>query len=235
MKDKELKYNASGDYDEPCYKTMTAPPKPGEIWTHSVAGYSMLVIANQGNVYSILRLKEKEKEGMIPVMGRAQMYTSPIMLGYCFRTGLGDFVKSVKQEEFTDVRLAVVDALGLKDASTLSIVAAVPHDHINALEGEVRRLEKKCQDLHNDRCAFEEKANTLKEQRDKLMEEIGGYGETIKRQADELQANSKQLVMMGNELKAATLGAEKTKVYKELYESMMDRMMKLAMRGGAYE
>lgn len=135
MKDKELKCNASGYYDEPCYKTIQSmdTPKPGEIWTHAATGYYMLIVANQGSICSTLRLTDQEKEGSIPVMCKTQMYTSPIMLGYCFHQAMGQFVKCAKEEEFTAVKNAVVRALGLED-NRMNEANAIPMDYIDHME-----------------------------------------------------------------------------------------------------
>jgi len=226
MKDKELKLNASGYYDEPCYKAITAAPKPGEIWTHAATGYHMLIVASLNGVCSTLRLTEVEREGCIPVTGRTLMFATPIMLGYSFENTLGQYVKTVKGEEFEKVKRGIVNVLGLQDVKAyvkeLEIAAA-----------DMLEKEKEMDAQRNTIIDLTKRNGELLEERDKLLVETCGYGETIKRQADELQACHKEMVMMGNELKAATIGAEKTKVYKELYETLMDKVMKLAMRGEA--
>lgn len=141
MKDKELKRNASGYIDEPCYRAVTAPPRTGEIWLHRQSGAYMLVLANSGGVCPTLRLTENAEAGTVPVMCRVQMYTKPHMIGYCFDNLLTQFVKAVKGEEMTAVRKGIIKALGLFDEITKdSTVPALPHDYINALEEQVRTL-----------------------------------------------------------------------------------------------
>lgn len=115
MNDKDLKRNGSGYVDEPCYKAVTAPPRPGEIWIHGKSGAQMLVLANVNGVCSTLRLTDTGGEGAIPVMSRTPMYSKPAMISYCFEDLLTTFVKSVKGDEMKTVRKAVVRALGLND------------------------------------------------------------------------------------------------------------------------
>ena len=117
MKDNDLKRNASGYYDEPCYKAVTAPPKAGEIWVHAKSGAYMLVIANHNGVCSTLRLSETEREDSITVNCKVPMYTTPIMLGYCFENLLTQFVKTVKAEEFTAVQRGIGKVLGIADVN----------------------------------------------------------------------------------------------------------------------
>lgn len=116
MKDKELKLNASGYYDEPCYKAITAAPRPGEIWTHNQSGAYMLVVANVNGVCPTLRLNEQQKDGCIPVTCRALMYTNPAFMGYVFETNLAQYVKTVKEDEFKAVRQGLADMLGITSA-----------------------------------------------------------------------------------------------------------------------
>lgn len=148
MKDKELKLNASGYYDEPCYKAVKTidAPKPGEIWTHNMSGYYMLVVAVVGDVCSTLRLTDQPRNDSIPVMGKTPMYTTPIMLGYCFSHLLTQYVKTITDDEFTKVRLAVADALGLEDKP---LPVTVTDDHIAHLEAENEKLKAKLLDCES--------------------------------------------------------------------------------------
>ena len=146
-KDNDLKRNASGYYDEPCYKDVTAPPKAGEIWTHATSGAYMLVMASFNGVCSTLRLTDVGREGCITVMCKTPMYATPIMIGYCFENMLSQFVKSVKGDEFMTVKTAVAKALGIP-------MTVFNHDQIIQLEEKVRNLKdendglkKSCQDV----------------------------------------------------------------------------------------
>lgn len=139
MKDADLKRNASGYYDETCYKAITAPPRTGEIWTNRDGSKCWLILQGRDTVCSTLLLGKEEKENSIQVMARVPMYTDPVMIGYTFTDYLTTFVKKVKAEEFTNIQREVGKALGIID---INLVAPVPHDHINALEEKVIRLTK---------------------------------------------------------------------------------------------
>lgn len=220
MKDKELKLNASGYYDEPCYKAITASPKPGEIWTHNQSGAYMLIVANVNGVCATLRLSEQEKEGCISVMCRVPMYANPIFIGYCFETNLSQFVKAAKNEQFTAVKQGIYDVLGLTN-----IVAAVPHDHINELEAKtitqganISFLEKQVNLLRNAR-------DELKAKYDKLMEERHGL-------KHELVAREKANDLLRESLAKVSQEAEAAGVYRNMYESLLDKMISLAVKRG---
>lgn len=112
MKD-DLRRNASGYIDEPCYQAVTAGPRPGEIYAHTMSSDYMLILATNGNVSACLKLEEKPREGKIRVLARVPMYIDPIKVCYCFHNLLGAYIKSVPDAEFSGVRRAVAKALGL--------------------------------------------------------------------------------------------------------------------------
>ena len=167
--DSDLKRNASGYIDEPCYKACTALPKPGEIWADSNGHKHWLVMRSRDTVCSTLLLDTKEKENSIMVMGRMPMYTDPIMIGYTFTDKMTQFVKTVKAEEFTKVQREVGRALGVID---LNLVATVPHDHINALEA-------KNAELHDTVIKLLEKNKCLNDTVDLATEDIGNLTDNI--------------------------------------------------------
>ena len=225
MKDNEIKLNASGYKDEPCYKTIRKMdvPKPGEIWENGKNGKTVLVLGNMNGICSILNLIDQEKEGRIKVQARVPMYTSPIMVSWCFTTDLTNYVKTITEDNFTAVKLGVADALG----RTIMFRYAEPLKEHTTRD----KLQAEYDELLDENKAMERRNAELLEERDKLLEEITGYGETIKRQSDELQEYRRTIVIQENEHKAAILGAQKSMVYKELYTDLMERVMNLAMRG----
>lgn len=115
MKNDDLKRNASGYIDEPCYQAVTAAPRPGEIYAHIPSGDYMLILATRGNVSACLKLKDKPRDGKIMVLGRVPLYTDPIKVGYCFHDLLGAYVKTVPGKEFEGVKSAVARALGMME------------------------------------------------------------------------------------------------------------------------
>ena len=159
MKDNDLKRNASGYYDETCYKGITAPPKAGEIWKHSRSGDYVLILAVNNRVCSILKLTDRECTDCIPVVCKAQMFTSPSMVAYVFNESIGEYVKSLKKEEFSEIQKAVAKALGI------TATAAVPHDDINAMENEIKMLKSEISDYmaESTKLHFELNAKKLDE------------------------------------------------------------------------
>lgn len=118
MKDADLKRNASGYYDETCYKGITAPPRPGEIWTNKDITKCWLVLQTRDNVCSTLLLGKEAKENSIQVMARVPMYTDPVMIGYTFTDMMTAFVKKVPEDNFRAVKEAVAKAMGLTHTAT---------------------------------------------------------------------------------------------------------------------
>lgn len=142
MKDADLKRNASGYYDETAYKAITAPPKAGEIWSNKDGTKCWLILQNNGIACSTLLLNKEEKENSIKVMGRVPMYTNPVMIGYTFTVYITTFVKTIPAANLAEVQKAVGEALGI------TATAAVPHDHINALEEKVYNLTQEKEKLN---------------------------------------------------------------------------------------
>ena len=202
MKDKELKLNASGYYDEPCYKTMTAPPKPGEIWTLTPSGHHMLIVANLNGVCSTLRLTETEREGCIPVTGRTLMFVTPIMLGYSFENTLGQYVKSIKGEEFEKVKKGIVKVLGLQD-----------------VKAYVKELEVKAADMLE--------VHTTRDKMQAEYDELLAETKALKKELKEKKDNCDAVLC---ELNATCMELEKAMVYKEMYMTLLDKV--ISARGG---
>lgn len=112
MKDHGIKKNASGYYDEPCYKAVTAGPQPGEIWVFCKTNGPRLVLANNGTYCNVLKLYEEYKDGDIRVMGRVPMYVNPLKATYVRTADLTQYVKSIPDPEFKAIHRACVRALG---------------------------------------------------------------------------------------------------------------------------
>lgn len=237
MKDKELKLNASGYYDEPCYQTIknVDAPKPGEIYIHGDTGKYVLVLNCVNGVCAILNLTEQEREGRIPVMARVQMYTNPIMINYTFATTLTQYVKTITDEECLEVKKAVSEALGL--LCIILDACEEVHQTRDKLEAEYdellnenKSLKQHILDLNMERGEMLDKVKEMEGQRDKLIAEIGGFGDTIKKQAYELQAKEKNIIMLGESLAKVEREADKAEIYKEMYMTLLDKV--ISARGG---
>lgn len=216
MKDKELKLNASGYYDEPCYKAVKTidAPKPGEIWMHNQSGYNMLVVAVVGDVCSTLRLTDQPRNDSIPVMSKTPMYTTPIMLGYCFSHLLTQYVKTITDDEFTKVRLAVADALGLEDKP---LPVTVTDDHIANLEDNVKVLCDRTVKLQEENSELKHDNADLRKECDALECEI--------------QARETANTLLRESLEKVSREADKAGIYKEMYMTLLDKV--ISARGGS--
>lgn len=114
MKNKDIRRNGSGYYDETAFKAISGmKPQPGEIWTHKVSDGLMLVLNRDEHVCACLKLGEKPAINKIMVRGKTMMWTNPIMVGYCFDEVLEAYVKTMPDTEFLEVQKAVKKALGL--------------------------------------------------------------------------------------------------------------------------
>lgn len=203
MKDADLKRNASGYYDETAYKAITAPPKAGEIWTNQDGRKTWLILQNHGTVCSTLLMGTEERENSIKVMSRVPMYTEPAMVGYTFTDYVSTFVKTIPAANLAEVRKAVGEALGI------TATAAVPHDHINALERRNAELLEERDSLLIERDKAQKKA-------DDLSNEL--YAKTMKDlMADDITEN------MRHELTCLA-------VYKDMYMDLIDKLV--SVRGG---
>lgn len=112
MKDHGVKKNASGYYDEPCYKAVTAGPRPGEIWTNRKGDLPSLILANNGALCICLKLYEERMDGEICVLARVPMYANPLKVTYARTADLTQYVKSIPEAEFKAIHRAAVRALG---------------------------------------------------------------------------------------------------------------------------
>lgn len=207
MKDADLKRNASGYYDETCYKAITAPPRTGEIWTDRSGKKHWLILKSRNAVCSVLLLNTAETENSIRVMGKVPMYTDPLMVGYAFTDYLTTFVKKVKAEEFINVQRKVGEALGVID---INLVAPVPHDHINALERRNAELLEERDRLLIERNEVQKEAASLR------------FDLDAKNMADKMVSDS--IAEMEQEI-------FKLKFYKDMYMDLIDKLV--SVRGGA--
>jgi hypothetical protein len=205
MNDKDLKRNASGYVDEPCYKAVTAPPRPGEIWIHGKSGAQMLVLANINGICPTLRLVDVSGEGSVSVTGKTLMYAKPYMIGYCFENLLTEFVKSVKGEEMAAVRRGMVKSMGLFDEVTQN----------NPMPEEYKALEGKRQAQIVENMYLRNENKSLKAQHEEAW---GKLPEAMEKEFNETYAKLKEEIL-------------KLSIYKDMYMDIIGKLV--ALRGGA--
>ncbi len=231
MKDKELKLNASGYKDEPCYKTIKAvdAPKPGEIYIHGDTGRYVLVLNCVNGVCAILNLTEQEREDRIPVMVRVKMYTNTIMITYAFTSALAQYVKTISQAEFTDVRDAVTRALGLEKLP-LSTESGVNEEYVVRLKDNI--------------SALEAKVMVLKEENERLFKETGTAHKEMMQMTDardKAEAERDAALTVADQIHAENIDASiqlekekaKSQFYREMYDTLLDKV--ISARGCANE
>lgn len=210
MKDQELKRNGSGYVDEPCYKAVTAPPRPGEIFIHGKSGAYMLVLANVNGICPTLRLEDTAEEGDLPVTCRKKMYVKPHRIGYCFDNLLTEFVKIVKGEEMKAVRMAITKALELTETHAIDV----------ALIEEKKALECAVKDLKEENRIIREKNSVLQV----MLEEANGP----KNETEIMEAMQKDFndtyARLNQEIVTLT-------IYKDMYMDIIGKLV--ALRGGA--
>lgn len=207
MNDKELKLNASGYKDEPCYKAIKAVdmPKPGEIYIHGDTGRHVLVLNHVNGVCAILNLTEQEREDRIPVMVRVKMYTNPIMITYAFTSALAQYVKTITDDEFAVIRNAVANALNVEHIY-VGIEPISSGIHLRDHNEEVKKLTDKIK-------ALEEKVKALEEERDASMNV-----------ADQIHADNIDASIQLEKEKA------KSQFYREMYDTLLDKL--ISAKGG---
>lgn len=206
MKDKELKLNASGYKDEPCYQTIKTldAPKPGEIYIHGDTGRYVLVLNCVNGVCAILNLTEQGRGDRIPVMARVQMYTNPIMITYAFTSALAQYVKTITDEECLEVKKAVTEALGL----TCTILDVCENACVKPLEEKVKALEDELKVISTSHDNQEKLIKMLREERDAAVNV-----------ADQIHAENIDASIQLEKEKA------KAQFYREMYDTLLDKLI----------
>ena len=183
MKDADLKRNASGYYDEPCYKAVTAPPRPGEIWTKAGTDEIFLCLASNEKASSCMKLNEKQMNvECIPVILKNKtMYTDPMMIGYTFNKLLNERMYSLTECQMESIRRSVGKALGIHDLSDRNAELLKERDKLIEEKGEIHLLKielERERKFRADAAVQLEKANVYKEMYleliDKLVSVRGG-------------------------------------------------------------
>lgn len=199
MTDNELKLNASGYRDEPCYQTIKTldGPKPGEIWENWKTKKLALVLANMNNVCTILNLVDQENKNRIKVTASVPMYTAPNMVSWCFSSDLNNYVKAITVDEFKDVKIGVADALGL----TIGLNIPIPNGYMESLEDELKVIRTS----HDKQKKL---INMLREERDAALNV-----------ADQTHADNIDASIQLEKEKA------KAQFYREMYDTLLDKLI----------
>jgi hypothetical protein len=109
-RNKDMKLNGSGYYDETAYKAYQSMRKPGEIWVRNTDKKQVLVLAVHHRFCTVLPLSDHmdaygEK---IAVNGSGTQYAHPGKIMYMYHDLFGSYVRKMAYKDF----LGVLDAVG---------------------------------------------------------------------------------------------------------------------------
>ena len=199
-----MKYNASGNYDSTAYSAMMNMAKPGEIWTTS-QGNEVLILKNHGTLCSMLKLLENQPyhdDDCIEVVSRQLRYTNPCMVAYIFNQGLCEYIKSIPEEQYTQIMQTVADRLNVTIRVNKEEVPAPELDAMKARAESLYQAMEKMQVKHA--CELEKMDAMHKKDTAEIT--------SLQQKVEELQARAPQ---------ADPAGA----VYKQLYHELLDRII----------
>lgn len=199
-----MKYNASDNYDSTAYSAMMNMAKPGEIWTTS-QGNEVLILKNHGTLCSMLKLLENQPyhdDDCIEVVSRQLRYTNPCMVAYIFNQGLCEYIKSIPEEQYTQIMQTVGDRLNVTIRVNKEEAPVPGLEEMKARAESLYQAMEKMQVKHA--CELEKMDEMHKKDTDEIM--------ALQQKVDELKARAPQ---------ADPAGA----VYKQLYHELLDRII----------
>ena len=199
-----MKYNASGNYDGTAYNAMMDMAKPGEIWTTS-QGNEVLILKNHGTLCSMLKLLENKPchdDDRIEGGSRQLRYTNPCMVAYIFNQGLCEYIKSIPEEQYTQIMQTIADRLNVTIRVNKEEAPAPELEAMKARAESLYQAMEKMQVKHA--CELEKMDAMHKKDTDEIV--------ALKQKVEELKARAPQ---------ADPAGA----VYKQLYHELLDRII----------
>lgn len=199
-----MKYNASGNYDSTAYSAMMNMAKPGEIWTTS-QGNEVLILKNHGTLCSMLKLLENQPyhdDDCIEVVSRQLRYTNPCMVAYIFNQGLCEYIKSIPEEQYTQIMQTVGDRLNVTIRVNKEEAPVPGLEEMKARAESLYQAMEKMQVKHA--CELEKMDEMHKKDTAEIM--------ALQQKVEELKARAPQ---------ADPAGA----VYKQLYHELLDRII----------
>lgn len=127
----DLRKNGSGYYDETAYKaiknTMKNPTRGGSTMnkgeflekdivtvecTNGAQDF-LLLKCHEDYATALLLRDKKYKENNIKVIGRSVMYADAGRPAYVYYDKISGYVKTIKDQEFTDIQASIAKAMGL--------------------------------------------------------------------------------------------------------------------------
>lgn len=143
MSNQDIRRNGSGYYDPTAYHAIRSMAEPGDIFQRSDRDNEVLVLKKHGTVYTVLYLGQKESPDTIPIRSRCIRYTNPCMLQFLFNQQLGQFIKTLPEQEFRAVVDAACRAFDVRPIARQEEPQAVSDDSLPQCVAEFLDSQKK--------------------------------------------------------------------------------------------
>ena len=235
--DKELLYNGSGVKDITAYKAILQSGgtgnmnnyeiNKGEIWEVDNNGSSRLVVilaCFERYAATVMLQDQLPGSNAVEVRARDIMYADAGRLGYMFYDKMVDFVRTLSDAEYQELRQGIATALGLQ-----------------GIKGEVAA--SAIQVYENATAAAEANLEAARQEITILREDLAKAQEEIDNQAKELEAAANRVAALEEEKKeknrsdyivkveehelrySLAMTQREAEVYKKLYEDLLARAL----------
>lgn len=235
--DKELLYNGSGVKDITAYKAILQSGGAGNMNNYEINKGEIWEVDNNGSVrlvvvlacferYAATVMLQEQLPGSNAVEVRARdiMYADAGRLGYMFYDKMVDFVRTLSDTEYQELRQGIVTALGLQ-----------------GIKGEVAA--SAIQVYENATAAAEANLEAARQEITILREDLAKAQEKIDNQAEELEAAANRVAALEEEKKekngsnyitaveeselrkCLAMAEREAEIYKRLYEDLLARAL----------
>ena len=198
----DLRKNGSGYYDETAYKaiknTMKNPTGGGSTMNNGEF-FEKDMKCHEDYATALLLREKKYRENNVKIIGRSIMYADAGRPAYVYYDKISGYVKTIKDQEFTDIQASIAKAMGLViDRETAPAPEYVPQGSESTVPEELEML---CKQV----------ANCCKKLDDMQPEAPQENVEKLKTSIIRLEAERdvyKELFMMANGTKGDNDGSE---------------------------
>lgn len=235
--DKELSYNGSGVKDITAYKAILQSGgtgnmnnyeiNKGEIWEVDNNGSSRLVVVLacfERYAATVMLQDQLPGSNAVEVRARDIMYADAGRLGYVFYDKMVDFVRTLSDAEYQELRQGIATALGLRGIKG-EIAASAIQVYENAAAAAEANLEAARQEI-----------TILRQDLEKAQEEIDNQAEELEAAANRVAALEEEkkekngsnyiAAVEESELRKCLAMAEReAEIYKRLYEDLLARAL----------
>ena len=235
--DKELLYNGSGVKDITAYKAILQSGgtgnmnnyeiNKGEIWEVDNNGSTRLVVVLacfERYAATVMLQEQLPGSNAVEVRARDIMYADAGRLGYMFYDKMVDFVRTLSDTEYQELRQGIATALGLQGIKG-EVAASAIQVYENATAAAEANLEAARQEI-----------TILREDLAKAQEEIDNQAEELEAAANRVAALEEEkkkkngsnyiAAVEESELRKCLAMAEReAEIYKKLYEDLLARAL----------